>query len=282
MKLQALFAGAAFVCTLVYQPASSAGLFDMMSRMASPSLMACRAECSNNDGDDLFPQGTFNGACIERCRGGKLVALPNPGVRPSGNNRAFILLEPMIYVIGDTKSFITIPAGFVTDYASIPRPLWGLYSPHDQYSRAAIVHDYLYWSQLCTRDQADNLFMIAMKESDVPVVTREIVYLGVHERGQSSWDDNRRERQDGMPRVVPLTRKDFPPNWTWEMYREYLWRQSVRDPVFKGDAYCALGNTNVVPTSTAQSDKQIPQPRLAVRAVHGIDQLRLLRGPSIE
>jgi hypothetical protein len=32
--------------------------------------------------------------------------------------------------------------------------LFGL-SPHEQYSRAAIIHDYLYCSQGCIRAQAD-------------------------------------------------------------------------------------------------------------------------------
>ncbi|WP_422824042.1 DUF1353 domain-containing protein [Variovorax robiniae] len=34
----------------------------------------------------------------------------------------------------------------MTDPASIPQPRWSLLPPNDQYNRAAIVHDYLYWS----------------------------------------------------------------------------------------------------------------------------------------
>jgi hypothetical protein len=44
-------------------------------------------------------------------------------------------------------------------------------SPNGKYSKAAIVHDYLYWTQGCTREQADNLLDIAMKESNVSFVT---------------------------------------------------------------------------------------------------------------
>ena len=36
-------------------------------------------------------------------------------------------------------------------------------------------------------------------------------------------------------------RKDFPPNWTWERYRQYLVSVGVKDPVFVGGDYCALG-----------------------------------------
>lgn len=62
---------------------------------------------------------------------------------------------------------ITVPSGFVPDGASIPRILHIAIPTTGWYGRAAIIHDYLYWSQLCTREQADNLMLIAMKESTV-------------------------------------------------------------------------------------------------------------------
>lgn len=39
---------------------------------------------------------------------------------------------------------VTVPKGFVTDLASVPRWLWWLFAPHDpQYAAAAVLHDYL-------------------------------------------------------------------------------------------------------------------------------------------
>ena len=38
---------------------------------------------------------------------------------------------------------ITVPTGFVTDLASVPRAMWWLIAPFDV-ARAAIVHDILY------------------------------------------------------------------------------------------------------------------------------------------
>lgn len=39
---------------------------------------------------------------------------------------------------------ITVPEGFETDLASVPRWLWWLIAPHDpQYAAAAVLHDYL-------------------------------------------------------------------------------------------------------------------------------------------
>ena len=61
----------------------------------------------------------------------------------------------MVYVIGSTNERIVVPKGFVTDFASILQAFWALgLSPHGQYSRAAVVHDYLYWSQSCSRYRA--------------------------------------------------------------------------------------------------------------------------------
>lgn len=259
-------------------PAHAAGFLDgLLPRINLPDV--CEAKCANSDGDRLFPKGTINGSCVLKCRDVQRASPPSPGVRPSGNNRAFILLEPMTYVVGTTGIRITVPAGFVTDYASIPESLWSLYSPHDQYSRAAIVHDYLYWSQLCTRAQADNLFMIAMKESEVPERTHRNVYTGVHLFGNSSWIDNQAQRKAKMPRVVPLARLDFPPNWSWEMYRGYLMRQGVEDPPFSGDEYCALGNTDTVPIGQEPFSTGAV-PNMATRALHGVDLERLMRGPG--
>src|SRR5689334_1061409 len=65
-----------------------------------------------------------------------------------GDDRTWIVVTPLEYRIGDTTDKIVVPAGFVTDLASIPRAFWGppfFLTPAGQYSRAAIIHDYLYW-----------------------------------------------------------------------------------------------------------------------------------------
>lgn len=102
---------------------------------------------------------------------------PSPAVRAFGDSKFWITVEPMIYVIGSTNVRIVVPKGFVTDFASIPQSLWSLgLTPYGQYSRAAIIHDYLYWSQGCTRAQADRLLVIAMKESNVSGFDEFLVY----------------------------------------------------------------------------------------------------------
>jgi hypothetical protein len=61
---------------------------------------------------------------------------------------------------------VTVPAGFGTDFASIPRPLWNLLDPMDEViGRIAVVHDYFYRtvSVRITRDHADQALEDGMR-----------------------------------------------------------------------------------------------------------------------
>jgi hypothetical protein len=175
---------------------------------------------------------------------------PAPTVRPFGDNRFWVTIEPLEYVIGSTPDKIVVPKGFVTDFASIPQAAWSLgLSPHGQYSRAAVIHDYLYWAQACTREQADRLLLIAMKESRVGSFDEFLVYQGVHLGGQGSWDANARERHAKLPRVIPdQYLRPADPNMSWPKYRTFLVMQGITDPPFERDAsYCRYGDSTEVP-----------------------------------
>lgn len=68
--------------------------------------------------------------------------------------------------IGKQWLEITVPAGFVTDFASIPRLFWRILPPWGSYNRAAVVHDFLYHTHYTTRAEADLIFLWLMKELD--------------------------------------------------------------------------------------------------------------------
>lgn len=59
--------------------------------------------------------------------------------------RVWRLDEPLTYEVGSLGSgrLITVPAGFLTDGASIPRVLQGVLPAWGRWSRAAVIHDYL-------------------------------------------------------------------------------------------------------------------------------------------
>ena len=76
---------------------------------------------------------------------------------------------------------ITVPKGFVTDLASVPRAMWAFIAPFDV-ARAAIVHDLLYktirqyrWKMKDKEDKelvkkakiaSDNVFLLGMHDAD--------------------------------------------------------------------------------------------------------------------
>jgi hypothetical protein len=57
---------------------------------------------------------------------------------------------------------ICVPAGFRTDFASIPRPLWWLY-PHDELAEIAVIHDWLYRETDMDRFFCDAVLRLLMR-----------------------------------------------------------------------------------------------------------------------
>src|SRR6202012_5481245 len=58
---------------------------------------------------------------------------------------------------------ITVPIHFVTDLASIPAIFFQILPPDGPYTFPAIVHDWLYWHQAGTKDEADATLRDGMK-----------------------------------------------------------------------------------------------------------------------
>jgi Protein of unknown function (DUF1353) len=177
-----------------------------------------------------------------------LEAIPAPVLKPFADNRQWALLLALTYRIGSSQFAITVPAGFVTDFASIPQLFWstGL-APDGRYSKAALVHDYLYWTQLCRRSQADNIFLIAMKESAVAAFTRNLVYAAVRVAGGAAWAGNARAKAAGLPRIIPVAALDFGPQVLWAQYQLQLRAAGVKDPPPGAGSYCVVGDATRVP-----------------------------------
>ena len=73
------------------------------------------------------------------------------------------LLTPLIYYSEILGREVHVPAGFETDFASVPR-LPGAYLLFGGVARkAAVVHDYLYRRSGVSRREADMVFYEAMK-----------------------------------------------------------------------------------------------------------------------
>lgn len=108
------------------------------------------------------------------------------------------------YRIGgmDSKEIVTVPKGFETDFASVPRILWSIFPPDGTYTQAAVLHDYLYYSGIFNRKKCDGIFLEAMEVLNVPWWKRKLMYRAVRIFGRFGWDDRREEEFDEKDKEV--------------------------------------------------------------------------------
>ncbi|RUM58267.1 MAG: hypothetical protein DSY59_04290 [Persephonella sp.] len=77
--------------------------------------------------------------------------------------------------------------GFRTDFASIPRILYPLIKDRDKFNKAAVVHDWLYYSQQFDRKTSDRIFLEAMEVVGISLWKRYLFYLVVRIFGWIRW-----------------------------------------------------------------------------------------------
>jgi len=91
------------------------------------------------------------------------------------------LVDELVYQ-GSWERFV-VPAGFRTDFASVPRVVTWLVPRFGAYTLAAILHDWLcsegIRSGTVTSQDADGIFRRVMRESGVPVLRRWLMWAGV-------------------------------------------------------------------------------------------------------
>jgi hypothetical protein len=163
---------------------------------------------------------------------------------PFGDGQDSVLMTDLTYRIGETNHVIVVPAGFVTDFASTPRAFWAVLPPFGNHQLAAIVHDFLYWDQGCTREQADDLLRVAMAESRVDPGKRDVIWQAVRTFGGTAWSNNASVKAAGQPRIIPKDDLKLPALMTWQDYRAQLFAKGVRPqlaPTSPPD-YCAAAS----------------------------------------
>jgi hypothetical protein len=147
---------------------------------------------------------------------------------PVGALHVFRFAEP-IYVLtkpiawkpnpGQEKfAAVEVPTGFVTDFASIPRAFWSALRPDGKYTYAAIVHDYLYWTQTRPRDEADTILKMGMEDFEINSFTIAAIYQGVRVGGGAAWDGNAKLKQEGERRILRRLPED--PRTTWAEWKK--------------------------------------------------------------
>lgn len=118
-----------------------------------------------------------------------------------GRGRCGILLREFDYHVGAEESddVIHVPAKFETDFASSPFFVWPFIPPWGCYSKAAVIHDFLYRERKRTRKEADEIFLEAMAVLKVPAWQRYLMFWGVRGFAWLAW------RKKGVSRHVQFT-----------------------------------------------------------------------------
>lgn len=99
----------------------------------------------------------------------------------------YTLLKPIQYC------GLTVPEGFESDGASVPRFFWRLvFPPGDAKALfAAIIHDYIYrehpagWG----KNHADKIFFHLLISRGIPYLRAGLAYLGVWLFGGKAWNE---------------------------------------------------------------------------------------------
>lgn len=117
-------------------------------------------------------------------------------VSPLASGRKWKLLRAFTFHIGSKtgEEKITVPAGFITDFASVPKIFLPLLPFWAKYSKSPILHDWLYQNfglGIYTRKECDQIFLESMlvdwRHHLTGVILAMTEYYGVRAFGWLSW-----------------------------------------------------------------------------------------------
>jgi hypothetical protein len=101
--------------------------------------------------------------------------------------------HPFRYQSDLAKQIMTVPVGFYTDFASVPRFLPIVYACFgDTAHEPAVIHDWLYYCAITTREMADDILLEAMKVKGMSAWRYEPIYWGVRAGGWAAWNAHRK------------------------------------------------------------------------------------------
>ena len=124
------------------------------------------------------------------------VGMPQPCMMPVFGRKLTTYQLARDFVVNWTGYRICVPAGLITDGASVPQILWSLGFPTDGLHRAgALVHDYLYALQgqdndwLFSREDCDDIFHDLMLRAGVSTARARIMWAAVRACGWWAWSN---------------------------------------------------------------------------------------------
>lgn len=96
------------------------------------------------------------------------------------------LIEPLRWCTPDGMTY-SVPAGFVTDFASVPRWLRPIALNEARTAMAATVHDYMYRVTRPGRRWADDVFYHTLRSSGVGAAAAWLYWVAVRIGGRRAY-----------------------------------------------------------------------------------------------
>lgn len=116
-------------------------------------------------------------------------ALPDPNM--------WSVDAPLIW-FDERHGKITVPAGEMTDLASIPRLFQNILNVNGYARRPAVLHDFLYRysrtdaGKVLTRSECDGIFLTALEIEGSGAVERHALWIGVRMGGWAPYGNYRK------------------------------------------------------------------------------------------
>lgn len=114
----------------------------------------------------------------------------------------FLLLEDFTVRLSDSEEE-TVPAGFISDFASINKRLRWFISPTESgIRRAALIHDWFYATHRGkSRKEIDALFEKIMREDGFGRAKSKLCFLAVHYGGKPHYKDGKERFLNRSPQL---------------------------------------------------------------------------------
>jgi hypothetical protein len=131
-------------------------------------------------------------------------------VTPLSDGKSWVIVTgDFTYDVGHegSEDSVRVPRGMVTDFASVPRPVWWFAAPWGTHGHAAVIHDAGYYLQDRSRRDNDRIFLEAMEVLGVGKLKRTLLYLAVRWFGSRAWSTNasRNRKRPDWKIVDPVT-----------------------------------------------------------------------------
>lgn len=107
--------------------------------------------------------------------------------RSSDGRGSWRLLADLVFLSDLLATAVTVPIGFITDFASVPRLPVAYFLVGNTSHQAAVIHDWLYTRHDTTRAVADAVLREAMAAAGAPAWRRWLMWTGARLGGRGAW-----------------------------------------------------------------------------------------------